>query len=103
MSTPDPREAAVAGLALFPPSLRISALESKSFRDDVGLSVDAIIQLDEIGTAFRRSALFKNIRALLSGNIASAEIMDRNNKSWTISLDKEKHGIRITAGERTYL
>ena len=51
MSTPDPREAAVAGLALFPPSLRISALESKSFRDDVGLSVDAIIQLDEIGTA----------------------------------------------------
>lgn len=103
MTTTDARDAAIAGLALFPPSLRISALESKGFRDDVGLSVDAIIQLDEIGVTFRRSTLFKNIRALLSGNIADAEIVDRDSQSWTIALDKEKHGIRITASERTYL
>lgn len=103
MTTIDTREAAVAGLALFPPSLRMSALESKSFRDEVGLSVDAVIQLDEIGVAFRRSTLFKNIRALLSENVASAEIIDRNNQGWNIALDQEKHGIRITAAERTYL
>ncbi len=103
MTTADTRDAAIAGLALFPPSLRISALESKSFRDEVGVSVDAIVQFDEIGVAFRRSTLFKSIRALLSGSIANAEIMDRNNQSWTIALDKKWHGIRITAGERTHL
>jgi hypothetical protein len=103
MTTIDAREAAIAGLAVFPPSLRISALESKSFRDEVGLSVDAIVQLDEIGVAFRRSTLFENIRALLSGNIANAEIVDRNNQSWSIALDNERRGIRIAAGERTYL
>jgi hypothetical protein len=103
MRPPDSREAAIGGLALFPPSLRVSALESKNFRDEVGLSVDAIIQLDEIGIAFRRSALFKNVRALLSGSTANAEIIDRNNQSWTISTDREKHGIRVTTDERTYL
>lgn len=103
MTTTDARDAAIAGLALFPPSLRISALESKSFRDEVGLSVDAIVQFDEIGVAFRRSTLFENIRALLSGRIANAEIIDRSNQSWTIALDKETYGIRISAGERTHL
>jgi hypothetical protein len=103
MTTADTRDAAIAGLALFPPSLRISALESKSFRDDVGLSVDAIVQFDEIGVAFRRSTLFKNFRALLSGSIANAEIMDRNNQSWILALDQEKRGIRIAAGERTHV
>lgn len=103
MSTTDPREVALAGLAILSPSLRISALESKSFQDAVGLSVDAVVKFDEIGAAFRRSDLFKNIRALLSENIANAKITDRTGQGWTISLDKEKHGIRITANERTYL
>ncbi|WP_316233803.1 hypothetical protein [Bradyrhizobium sp. SZCCHNPS2010] len=103
MSTTDRRNAALAGLSIFAPSLRISALESKRFRDAVGLSVDAVVQFDELGVAFQRSALFKNVRGLLSGSIANTRIVDQDNQSWNLSLDKEKDRIRITAGDRTHL
>jgi hypothetical protein len=103
MKTVNSREAAIACLSLFPPAIRISTLETKGFRDQLGLSVDAVVQLHAIGTEFQRSALFKCIRALLSGTTPSSELTDKNNRIWTISLDSEKHGITMTASENSCL
>ena len=86
---------AVGLLGLFSPLLRYSALEDKAFRDQLGLSVDATITLDQIGVTFQRSALFGAVRALFAGHAGSLEIHYRQGRLSTISIDAAEGRIFI--------
>lgn len=101
--TPHPHESVLATLAIFPPELRGAALEDKPFRDKLDLSVDSVIQLDEIKVDFQRSALFGQIRALLSGTVSEGEIASKSDQIWKMSLHASTRRVRITSGDRTYL
>jgi hypothetical protein len=98
----DPGELEVFLLGLFPPTLRASVLEDKSFRDRLELSVDANIRLDQIGVTFRRSTLFKTARDLLNRTISSAEIADIDKSPWIISFDEQKQRMRITRENKQF-
>src|SRR6478752_7666153 len=102
MKTFEPLDVTVAALAVFPPGLRIAALESKAFRDRLNVAVDAVIQLNQAGIAFKRSALFNNIRNLLAGSTTGAEIVDTNEEKWALAVDDSRRRIRISRAEKGY-
>jgi hypothetical protein len=103
--TPDQLEAGelpILLLGLFPPALRASALESKEFRDRLGLSVDANIRLDQIGVTFKRSELFKNTRELYASEVTEVAIEESGKITWSMSIDAERARIKIVSGDRSF-
>lgn len=89
-------------LGLFPPPIRGAVLDDKTFRDRLGVSVDASIRLDQIGISFRRSALFNAIRCLLDEKQASVVLGDSDDRRWTFAVDDESKRIRITSDGQQY-
>lgn len=87
---PEPGEIEISLLSLFSPSLRVSMLEDKAFRDRSGLSVDAAIRFDQAGLEFKRSALFTKIRELLAEKEVPKELNDNEGRNWTLSFDSER-------------
>jgi len=70
-------EIAFVTMGLFPQSIRGSALEDRAFREELGLSVDAVIRLDKSGQQFDRSKLFAAVRQLFADSTAFAESSQR--------------------------
>jgi hypothetical protein len=87
-------EIAYVTMRLFPQSIRNSALEDRAFREELGLSVDAVIRLDQSGLQFDRSKLFIAIRSLFSDGAEVVEVESKDNVVWKLRL--KSYGESIT-------
>src|ERR1035441_6846050 len=90
---PTKTEIAIVMMGLFPQSIRGSALEDRAFREQLGLSVDAVIRLDKSGQQFDRSKLFAAIRQLYSDSSKEAEITSNDKFVWKLRLSADGESI----------
>jgi hypothetical protein len=86
---PTKKEIAVVMMGLFPQSIRGSTLEDRAFRERLGLSVDAVIRLDNSGQKFDRSKLFAAIRELFNDSSKSVEVESDDNVIWKLRLGED--------------
>jgi len=86
-------EIAVVMMGLFPQSIRGSALEDRAFREQLELSVDAVIRLDKSGQQFDRSKLFAAIRQLYGDSSKDAEVTSNDKLVWKLRLSADGESI----------
>jgi hypothetical protein len=79
-----------AALRLFPPIVRKSLLNDGEFRSRFGIETEATISLNEPDTTFRRSELFKSIRALYGDRRATGLSSD-DGVEWTLTLEYQNN------------
>jgi hypothetical protein len=92
---PTKTEIAFVMMGLFPQSIRSSALEDRAFREELGLSVDAVIRLDKSGQEFNRSKLFAAIRHLFGDSTEVAEVESNDNVVWKLRLSADGESISL--------
>lgn len=78
-----------ATLEHVPPLIRQSLLEQRSFREEFGLGIDAVVKFDDLDISIQRSELFQAIRDVLDDRPGVA-VTDTDGKNWTISAESEK-------------
>ena len=88
-------EIAFVTMGLFPQSIRGSALEDRAFREELGLSVDAVIRLDKSGQQVDRSKLFAAVRQLFADSTAFAEVESKDNVVWKLRLSADGESISL--------
>jgi hypothetical protein len=93
---PTETEIAFVMMGLFPQSIRSSVLEDRTFREQLGLSVDAVIRLDKSGQQFDRSKLFTAIRHLFGGSTEDAEVESHDKVVWKLRLNADVESISLS-------
>lgn len=74
---------AQAALEMAPPLIRRTLIEDSSFRDEYGLSGDAVISFEESGVSVQRSDLLSALRTLLAGR-KQFDIQDTEGRKWRL-------------------
>src|SRR5882757_271260 len=92
---PTKTEISFVMMGLFPQSIRSSALEDRTFREQLGLSVDAVLRLDKSGQQFDRSKLFTAIRRLFGDSAEGAEIESHDKVLWKLRLNADGESISL--------
>lgn len=91
-------------LQMFPPILRIAVLEEKTFRDDAGLRLDAVIRLNDIGVSCSRSILFEQLRRLMGGDASAGDVLSVDRNILHLTFDPETRDIvTLKGGKRRKL
>jgi hypothetical protein len=92
---PTKAEIAFVVMDLFPQSIRASVLQDRAFREEVGLSVNAVIRLDKAGQQFDRSKLFAGIRRLFGDSTRVAEIESDDKVVWKLRLGADGESMSL--------
>ena len=74
---------AQAALEMAPPLMRRTLIEDSSFREEYGLSGDAIVRFGDSGVSLQRSDLLSALRALLAGR-QQFDIRDTEERKWRL-------------------
>lgn len=93
---------ALAALRLFPLSIRNSLLLDRDFRNSHGIKRDVQITFHNGGVSFRRSDLFRSIRAAFAPSGTKQIIKDMNGKEWQMTIVKTDNMLdfNLTDGKR---
>ena len=84
---------AQATLELLPPLIREGLIEQSGFREEYGLTSDAVLNFGDSSLSIQRSALFDAIRKFFSG-VSKIEVADMNEGKWTLGSEDEKGELR---------
>jgi hypothetical protein len=95
-SEPTKTEIAFAMMSLFPLSIANSALEDRAFREELGLSVDAVIRLDKTGQKFGRSKLFAAIRQVFGDSTEVGQVEANDKVVWKLRLNSDGESIFLS-------
>jgi hypothetical protein len=74
---------AQAALELLPPLIRESLLEGSGFREEYGLTADAVLSFGDSGVSVQRSDLLDAVRNLFSGT-SEMEVTDIKGEKWDL-------------------
>lgn len=86
---------AQATLGLLPPLIIETLVEDAAFREDYGLTSDAIISFVDFGVYIQRSELYNAVRKHLSG-ISKVELLDKHDQKWELkNMDEERDVPRL--------
>jgi hypothetical protein len=88
-------EIAYVTMKLIPQSIRNAVLEDRAFREEFGLSVDAVIRLDKSDQQFDRSKLFTAIRLLFSDGADVVEVQAKDDLVWKLRLQSDGESITL--------
>jgi len=81
---PDDREVLVrVALELTPPLIREALFENADFREEYGLTADAVLSFGDSGFSVQRSDLLNAIRTLFSGK-AETKVTDSEGREWKL-------------------
>jgi len=72
-----------AALGLVPPLIRETLIKDADFREEYGLTSDAVISFGDSGISFQRSELYEAVRKFLSGALVK-EVPDKNSQKWEL-------------------
>ena len=78
-----------AGLGLLSPLIRTSLLEEPNFREEYGLTTDAVLSFGDSGVSIQRSDFFDAVRGILSG-VPVNKVADTDGKTWKLENISEK-------------
>ena len=70
-------------LGLVPPLIRNTLIEDAGFREEYGLTYDAVISFGDNGISVQRSELYDAVRKFFSGALVN-EVSDKNGQKWEI-------------------
>lgn len=87
--TDTPYERAVmagAVLEFIPPLIRESLLKEQSFREEYGLTTEAVVTFGTSGISVQRSELYDAVRTVLAGKLP-AEVTDAADRTWNLTND----------------
>jgi hypothetical protein len=76
---------AVAGLDLFPPSVRQSLVSNRTFCAEYGLIADAKISIGKGEISLDRKAFFSTVRSVLTNPKSAATIQDVAGMEWSVT------------------
>jgi len=74
---------AQAVLGLVPPLIRETLIKDADFREEYGLTSDAVISFGDSGISFQRSELYEAVGKFLSGALVK-EVPDKNGQKWEL-------------------
>ena len=90
---------AVGALELFPRRMRGALISSASFRQEYGVTADAVLSLEHQGAKFRRSSILEAVRRSF---VATSTVTDLKGEQWRVEYlaDERPPTIVLFNGDR---
>ena len=85
---------AQATLELAPPMIRETLLSEPEFREQYGVTADAVLTLGDSSISFQRSIFFGALRKAFS-DTSKIELADTEGREWRVSCENDKDGLSI--------
>lgn len=93
---------AQVALGLVPPMIRETLIEDAGFREEYGLTCDAVISFGDSGVFVQRSDLYDAVRKCLSG-VSKVELSDKHGQKWelkNIGEEGELPSLELSRGKQ---
>ena len=96
---------AQAVLKLVPPLICETLISERSFRNEYGFKMGAVVALGDFDLSIQRTELFKSIRAVFAG-ASEVEVKDVDGCCWSLRNEPDKEGqpnIVFSSGEQRFI